>query len=218
MFGTLIALGLWQLERGAWKEALIADRVAAVTADPRPLGDDAAKGALLGPVRVEARGSFRHDREIHVIAPPRQGRTGYHVLTPLALADSDRWILVDRGFVPASRKEALSRPGGQVEGPTTVIGLAQVPPRKRSFNVNNDPAKNEWTWVDLGSISVAVGHPLLPVMLTAEPVSLPGGLPEAPPSIVDRWGPHVGYALTWFGIAAALLVIYILFHMRRVRT
>src|SRR5688572_17009166 len=116
VLGVLLGLGFWQVERGAWKHRLIAERTAALPQPPRelPRAADALQG--LDFTRVRVRGTFDHARELHVLAPPRQARTGYEILTPLQVEGAERWVLVDRGFVPTDKKDPRSRAAGQVAG------------------------------------------------------------------------------------------------------
>ena len=96
---VLIGLGLWQLERLEWKRALIDQRAAALTASPIDFNDQQL--AEIDFVKVRILGRFRHADEIHLVAPPRRGRSGYHIVTPFESPRSSTLILVDRGWVHA---------------------------------------------------------------------------------------------------------------------
>src|SRR5262245_31512256 len=88
MFLVLLGLGVWQLERLQWKERLITARTAALAA-PRvttaPDSLDAAQRLEFHHVRV--RGTFLNDKELFLGASNEAGTTGFHLLTPLRLAD-----------------------------------------------------------------------------------------------------------------------------------
>src|SRR5690349_13126939 len=97
----MLGLGIWQLQRLQWKNALIADVEGRTHAAPIPL-EQALK---LPPAEAEwrqvrARGHFLHDRELYLYAL-RMGAPGVHVITPLEVA-AGRAVLVDRGYVPDS--------------------------------------------------------------------------------------------------------------------
>ncbi len=208
MLAVLLGLGFWQLARGEWKTALIAARERALAAAPVAIPNQAAAIAALDQVRVTLIGTFRHEHEFHLIAPPKTGRNGFHIVTPLAPEGDAAWVLVDRGFVPVEAKAPQSRAVGQIEGPVTVVGIARRPPERRAFMGANDPAGNVWTYVDLAAMAALAGRPLAPTLIVAEPASGARGWPRPEPLATDLANPHLGYALTWFGLAAALAVIY----------
>jgi surfeit locus 1 family protein len=214
---VLLALGVWQVARGEWKSALIAARERAFAAAPIPFPGEAGAIALLDHVRVALSGTFRHEHEFHLIAPPKTGRNGFHVVTPLAPEGSGTWVLVDRGFVPVEAKAPSARTAGQVAGPVTVVGIARPPPSRRAFAGANDPAGNVWAYVDPEAMAAVVGRPLAPTLIVAEPIADARGWPRPEPLATDLANPHLGYALTWFGLAAALVVIYILLFRGRFR-
>ena len=134
-----IGLGVWQLQRRAWKLDLIAQVEARLAAAPVEAPGPAAWPALSASdayTRVQATGRFLHDRESAVLAVTDLG-SGYWILTPLETPDFT--LLVNRGFVPPERRDPASRPEGQVPGEVAVAGLlrldrarGRVSPRQRS--------------------------------------------------------------------------------------
>jgi surfeit locus 1 family protein len=209
-FAILIALGTWQVQRLAWKEGLIATIESRVGGQPEALGAIEQRFASGGdvdywPVTVE--GTFRHDAERHYFAT-WQGQSGYHILTPLELADG-RLVFVNRGFVPFDRKDPATRAEGQVAGPVTVTGLARdALAEKPSFIVpDNDPAANIFYWKDLDAMIESAGlgqQDVLPFLVDADAAQNPGGLPVGGVTIIDMPNSHLQYAVTWYGLAAAL--------------
>lgn len=212
LFGCLVALGTWQLERLAWKEALIATIEARIHAAPAPLAEVERAFAETGDVEyrpVSAKGTFLHGSERHFFATWR-GAAGYYVYTPLALADG-RLVFVNRGFVPFDRKDPATRAAGQLAGPQTVLGLARGPlgAKPSSLLPDNDPAANIFYWKDLAAMKATAGLPagagIIPFFIdaAAEPAN-PGGLPIGGVTLVELPNSHLQYALTWYGLAAAL--------------
>ncbi len=212
LFVCLVALGTWQVERLAWKEALIATIDARIHAAPAPLAEVERAFADTGDVEyrpVSVRGTFRHQGERHFFATWR-GAAGYYVYTPLELADG-RLVFVNRGFVPFDRKDPATRAAGQLAGPQAVVGLARGPlaAKPSSLLPDNDPAANIFYWKDLAAMRATAGLPaddrVLPFFIdaAAEPAN-PGGLPEGGVTQVDLPNSHLQYALTWYGLAAAL--------------
>ena len=210
----LLLLGTWQVQRLHWKEALLETIAARIDAPPRELSEIETLLATEGDVEywpVRVTGRFRHDGERHFFAT-HKGMSGYYVYTPLEL-DGGRFILVNRGFVTHHFKDPAFRPVGQVEGEVTVAGLARNRLEgKPSFMVpDNDPAQNIFYWKDLTAMAATSGvggvDDYLPFFIDADDTGNPGGLPIGGVTIVDLPNNHLQYAVTWYGLAAALLAV-----------
>jgi surfeit locus 1 family protein len=210
-FVVLIGLGTWQVQRLHWKEALLATIDQRIHSAPLPLADIEKKFAENGDVDyrpVTVSGRFMHEGERHFFAT-HEGESGFYVYTPLMLADG-RAIFVNRGFVPYDRKDAAKRTAGQIAGEVTVTGLARNPlPEKPSSMVpDNDPAKNIFYWKDRDAMAASAGLPagtsLVPFFVDADKTPNPGGLPVGGVTMIDLPNSHLQYAVTWYGLAAAL--------------
>ncbi len=134
-FAVLIALGVWQVERRVWKLALI-DRVeqrvhAAAQPIPSPVAWPAVSAASDEYRHVTITGRFLHDRETLVKAVTEEGG-GYWVLTPLR-RDDGTLVLINRGFVPAERRDPSTRQDGNPQDPVEVTGLLRVTEPKGGF-------------------------------------------------------------------------------------
>ncbi|WP_176085973.1 SURF1 family protein [Martelella sp. HB161492] len=219
-FVSLILLGNWQLRRLAWKEDLLATIDARLAALPVPLAAIEAIQAAKGDIEyrpVTASGTFEHDGEQDYFAT-YEGQSGYYIYTPLRLADG-RAIFVNRGFVPFDRKERAGRAEGAVSGPVSITGLArEAPQRKPSFLVpENDPAQNIFYWKDLAAMRQAAGldaAETVPFFIDANDAPNPGGLPVGGVTRISFPNDHLQYAITWYGLAAALAVIVALLYGR----
>ena len=212
----LLALGFWQVERLFWKQALIAQRQAAVAAAPvaAPRSSEAARGMEFRHVTDE--GAFLHDKEIYLGATSEAGRQGYHVLTPL-LEPGGRAVFVNRGFIPAELKDPAKRGAGQIAGAVRVQGLLRLPPAEKPawFLPDNRPDLNYWFWVDLPAMSAADKlDRVAPFYIDADATPNPGGWPKGGVTRLALPNDHLQYAITWFSLAVALIVIYVLFHRR----
>ena len=213
-FVALVSLGTWQLDRLAWKEALIASIDQRIHSAPRDLAAIERQFADTSDVDYEpvtVSGTFDHGKERHFFAT-YEGQSGFFVYTPLMLAD-DRAVLVNRGFVPYDRKDAATRKEGQVAGVVGVTGLARNPlAEKPSLLVpDNEPDKNIFYWKDRDTMALSTGldtGKLVPIFIDAGPAANPGGLPVGGVTIIDLPNNHLQYALTWYGLAAALAAIF----------
>lgn len=222
LLGVLVLLGLgtWQLERLEWKEALIAEYLARRAAPPVALPDPIGDPAALDNRRVRLVGRFLHDRELYLGARSYKDEVGFHVVTPFRL-DDGRAVLVDRGWVPAARRDPARRAAGQVAGTIALSGVARLGGWRGNalFRPANDPERNDWLWYDLPAIAARAGleNAVTSVYVAADPGAGPGDLPIAVAPQVNLRNEHLGYAITWYALAAALVVIYLLHQSRPLR-
>lgn len=222
---VLLALGFWQLERKAWKEGLIADIAsraqAPAVAFESVLGPDgmpAKDPAGMEYTAVRARGRFEHDKEMHLYAPdPREG-PGVDVITPLVLESSGAIVLVDRGYVPDRVRDPSLRAEGQPAGTVELTALVRAPGRRGAFAPPYDPRTRLWFWRDLDGMAAEAGAgaspKILPLFLDAKEAA-PGGWPRGGATRLDLPNRHLEYALTWFGLAAALVAVFALYVLTR---
>ncbi|AYG65428.1 SURF1 family protein [Rhizobium sp. CCGE532] len=208
----LIGLGTWQVERLQWKEGLLADIAARKDAPAVPLSAIEAMAASGGDIEyrvVTAAGHYLNDKERHFLAT-YDGDPGFHVYTPLQL-DDGRYVFVNRGFVPSEAKAPEKRRQGQLAGERTVIGLARAKLAGQPSGMpDNDFAKNIFYWKDLDVMTSSVGLPkdkVLPFFIDADKTPNPQGLPIGGVTIIDLPNNHLQYAVTWYGLAVALVAI-----------
>jgi surfeit locus 1 family protein len=219
VFGALVlagialftALGIWQLERRSWKLDLIRsvdERIhAPPVAAPGPAAwpeIDAAKDAYR---RVEASGHFIAEKPALVQAVTVRG-PGFWVVAPFA-ADTGFTVLVNRGFVAAEDADTLPpAPGGN----TTITGLLRISEPGGGFLRSNDPAADRWYSRDVAAIAATRGlSAVAPYFIDAEASAasapdMPVGGPVGGLTVVSFRNHHLLYALTWFGLAAMLVV------------
>jgi surfeit locus 1 family protein len=213
---ALVALGTWQVQRLYWKQDLI-DKL--TTRSVAPAVAPPAEGAPLEPFEyqhVTVTGTFRHDRELYLINRSLNGNPGLHILTPFVPTDGGTAILVDRGWVPFDRRDPKNREGGQVAGPVTVDGIVRLEKPPGYFIPPNEPQNNTWFSVDTAAMGEKAGMPLRAgYYIVSDEADLPGGFPVGRQWRLDIRNDHLQYALTWYSLALALLVIYILYHRRK---
>jgi len=216
-FALLIGLGTWQVKRLAWKEALIATVSARFAAPPTRLPPP-ADWARLDPAnnefqRVSVTAEFLNDKEALVFTTGSSMRSGdsgpgYWVFTPARFAGGT--VMVNRGFVPDGRQDPATRPQGEVAGPVEIVGVMRWPEKAGMFTPSPQPAKNLWFSRDSTGIAAAKGvvGPVAPFYIEQEAPPAPGGLPHVgalKPSFPNN---HLGYAFTWYGLAAVLVGVF----------
>lgn len=198
-----VGLSVWQVERRAWKHALIGAveqrAQSAPVAAPGPAqwpGVTAERDAYR---RVTVEGRFVHDRETLVQAVTDIGG-GFWVITPLV---TDQFtVLVNRGFVPPDRKIQSSRSAGNPAGKVRVTGLLRISEPGGGFLRTNDPAQDRWYSRDVAAIAAARGlGPTAPYFIDANGAPNPGGYPVGGLTVVRFSDNHLVYALTWLVLA-----------------
>lgn len=195
---ALLALGAWQLQRRAWKHALIAQVEARLAAAPVAAPGPAAwRGIDAGDAytRVTATGRYRQGADTFVQAVTALGG-GFWVLTPLDTAAG--WtVLVNRGFVPPERRGAVAAPGGPVQ----VAGLLRVSEPGGGFLRRNDPAADRWHSRDVGAIAARRGVAHAAPYFIDQSHGATDAWPRAGLTVVRFSDNHLVYALTWFALA-----------------
>ena len=210
-FVTLIGLGIWQLQRAAWRADLVATRNAQLTGAPLttaevgPLTPTALDYRL---VRLE--GTWDHAHLMILANRARYGTKGENVVEPLVIAPGQA-VLVDRGWYPAAEREATLAKLRAEGAAGTAKGLVRY---VEGLTASRTGAG---TWTGLAPEAMGEGLPyrLTPWFvvqgdLQPEDAPRPTSFPAQGFSPYTSPVPHVEYALTWFGIAAALAVIAVL--------
>ena len=217
LIAMLVSLGSWQLRRAAEKRVLL-DSFAQGSDATRSIDGKTPKVPRYS--QVEAEGHYDGTRQVLIDNMVHAERAGYFVITPFALQGGG-WVLVNRGWVPLGKSRA-ERPAIPVPADTRRIrgradnlpspgiqmGTPAVPappyPVVAAFPTRGDIARllNETDWTPAADL----------VLLD----------PKEPDGYVRDWTApgfppmrHVGYAVQWFGLAAALFVIYIVTNFRR---
>lgn len=197
----LTALGVWQMQRLAWKTDLIARVETRLAADPVHAPGPAAWPDLTAAGdeyrRVTVTGTYAADSDILVQAVTDRG-AGFWVMTPLT-AEGGWTVLVNRGFVPRDRRDDRPVP----PGPHTVSGLLRLSQPGGAFLRANDPSANRWYSRDTAAIGAALGlGDVAPYFIDADRRG------DAPPigglTVIAFRNNHLSYALTWFVMAGGL--------------
>jgi len=218
---VLIGLGTWQMQRLQWKNELITKIETRTGLAPIGLAEVMETRRQGGgrddteyrPVRVSGR--FDHSKAVRVYELDH-GRAGWHVYTPLILPDRAR-VFINRGFVPDpldGSTPVLHEP----EGDVTVVGLVRKPPGETSiFTPRHTPGTRRFYWRNftqmVGAIEDKMNGPyFFPVFVDqiAASQSRPADAQWPAPGTtrVNLNNRHLEYAITWYGLALALVGVY----------
>ena len=204
-FILLVSLGVWQLNRLAWKSELIVYREAQLSVLAVPLSDVVAEIEFR---RVLVEGTFLHGKEMF-LAATRDGRFGFHLITPLMRTDGS-FVLINRGWIPPGMRESWLRAESRTEGLVTIEGMIRSSPGRGRFTPENDPAKNYWFWRDYAAMAAFAGVDAPLYMIEAGPAENPGGVPIGHDFKVELNNEHLQYVIIWLSLAIALAVIFYL--------
>ncbi len=218
-FALLVSLGIWQLQRLAWKRGLIARVEAGLAAPARALTALPEDPAALDWHRVRVHGRLRAARNFAYRVERRDGEAGARLLTPFELADGSL-ILVDRGFLPEDRLPPREPAPLKREVVATITGVLRDHRSDRSgpFTPDNDPGARRFWWLDPVALRHFVGREVVPVVVVAQQAEPADVLARVAPVEVDLPNRHLGYAVTWFGLAAGLLAVYVAYGFSRGRS
>ncbi|KAE9412463.1 hypothetical protein Angca_008699, partial [Angiostrongylus cantonensis] len=126
------------------------------------------------------------------------------IFTPF-IDDAGEEVLINRGFVPDGKQDPATRPDGLSDAATTITGLLRRPEGSNPFTPANDIAGNRWFTRDPITMAKQLGiapDRTLPFYIDLDASFTPkGGLPQAGETVIDFSNNHLGYAITWYGLA-----------------
>ncbi|MEQ5796197.1 SURF1 family protein [Paracoccus sp. NFXS7] len=204
---VLIYLGLWQLDRRAWKEDMLADITAGIQADPVPLPDAIDPSMKYLPVAVSGTTT---GAEIDVLSHTREQGAGYQIVSRF-VTDDGRAILLDRGFVPQEARR-IDRPPVRLQ----VTGNLHWPQDASSSTPAPNMDENIWFARDVDAMALTLDT--LPVLVVASAVEGDNqGARPLPVAIEGIPNNHLSYAVQWFLIAAtwAVMTLALIWRIRQ---
>jgi cytochrome oxidase assembly protein ShyY1 len=215
---VLLGLGTWQIERKAWKEALIATlavRTAAAPVALPPQQDWAAlteESAEFMRVRLRIEPGAGDDALVFTSGSTLRDDVkspGYFVFTPVRLPGGAT-VVVNRGYVP-------SRSAPRLDGPQEIVGSLRWPEAPSMF-VSERDGSGTWYMRDQRAMARALGWGEVAPFYVEQEAPVPsGGLPHPAPLNVRLRNDHLQYALTWFSLAAVLAAVFAVWATRQRR-
>lgn len=189
---VFIGLGTWQLERKKEKEALLHSLATAWMGEVVNV-DEVQTPLLMKP--LYAMGHYVPGKTIFLQAKTHKGKSGVYILDVFQ-TQKGKFLLVQRGWSP---KERTLIPIGNIK----IEGIVRTPARATYFQPLNKPPV--YFWIDLKMLSKELQLPLLPYYLVAKTSNDSQILPTDPFPLPRN--NHLEYAITWYGLAFALLVM-----------
>jgi cytochrome oxidase assembly protein ShyY1 len=215
----LLTLGFWQLDRGQQKAKLQTAFAEQFSQLPVTLAEvnftDSAKSYR----RVIVSGHYDSAHHVLLDNQVRNGQPGYHVLTPLRLSSGSA-ILINRGWIALGESRQVLPALAAPTEPVTVTGWLAQPAQPGLKLGDATGSDRRWPrvvpYVDYERLAAVLAYPLQPAVVLLEP--------EAPSGYERDWQPrfggfgperHQGYAVQWFSLAVALVILYITANLRR---
>ena len=221
---VLVGLGTWQLERKAWKDALIAELEAKLAAPPTDLPARERWQRLAAATdefrRVAFPAEFLPGEEALVYSSgsslrPDLSGPGYFVFAPARLTGGSI-VVVNRGFVPEGRQDPKTHPAPSRV--VDIVGVMRWPEQRGQFTPPDEPAKGLWFARDPAAMAaVKKWGTIAPFYVDQEGPQPAGGLPKTGPLKASLPNNHLQYAVTWYGLALVILIAAIVLARARRR-
>ena len=205
-------LGLWQIERGQAKTGIIDEFNANLESEPQYLDDRAKKWD-----RVFVKGTWENSRQILIDNVIHRGVAGYKVLTPLRVLESDKLILVDRGWIKRNKYRENLPDIDLLENELTVSGILEYP--ELGLVLSDDLVSPDWPKVSQTKnpnvLLKEYDENTYNLILLADPV-LKNSLEYikiTPTNMMPS--KHYGYAAQWFSMFLVLCLMFIWYGYKR---
>lgn len=203
-------LGLWQLDRAEQKRNLASSLEMRRKLPAQQISHDLPDAAQLEFRTLNATGRLLNEKTVLIENRKHQGKRGFHVITPLQLADTGQLVLVNRGWIPQQwqvQSPAFPKPAGEL----VIQGEVSIPkPPALDLDLHIDATDNmpHWPFLTLENYTAWSGLEILPFMILQAPQPSSGFIRQWPqPPANDAM--HTGYAIQWFAFALITLLIWL---------
>ncbi|MCB1948898.1 SURF1 family protein [Nitrosomonas sp.] len=211
---VFLELGKWQLsradernERHAQLEQLSKEPAVNIPASPITLKDFLYR-------RVEVRGRYRPEYTIYLDNKTYKGHAGYHVLTPLQIANSDWYVMINRGWIPTGYDRSELPEVPVITGETTVTGTVVSPELRILELAEPNVSGTVWNNFNLERFQQTTDLILQPIMIQQDG--------QVEDDLVRDWhkpdsgaSKNIGYAIQWFSLAITTIIIFLVLNVRR---
>ena len=159
--------------------------------------------------RVSLEGAWE-EPELLLQSRTWNGRAGFDVLAPFRPRGDEVSVLVNRGWVEPAHRAPDTRP----PPPEALAGVVRFPSEPGRFAADNDPARGMWFHIDPEAVAAHLGRRLAPFYIQAAPAAGAPDWPRARPPEPRLRNDHLQYALTWFALAGAVAILYLVWRRR----
>ncbi len=207
-------LGIWQVQRLAWKNDLIA-QVQSVQDKPALSGLPADETLMQERYRkITLTGDFLMDFSVFRPMAMEGGKNGFQVFSPLKLEGEPRIVLVNRGFINGRMEVVRQVLEKQKNSDVTIEGVLRDPRERRYFMPENQYDKRIWMYEDLATLEKETAKPVLPLVIEETTACKDCEMIRSDGRVRLR-NDHLGYAITWFSLTIIGLVMFAIYHRRK---
>lgn len=208
---VLVKLGFWQIDRGQEKQAIIDQHAAGQSAGPQPLQQSSiSRGELQQDDRVQVSGRFVTNQYLLIDNQTFGGRVGYHVVALLEVDELREAIPVNLGWIAIPGRRDILPEVELPSGALTVEGRVNLP-AERPFLLSEQQFSSDLPqriqYLELAPLSSALEQPL-PYFSILLDESASFGFARDWPVVIGEPHRHYAYAVQWFGLAIAALVVF----------
>jgi surfeit locus 1 family protein len=206
-----VGLGIWQLDRAEQKRNLGASLEMRRKLPPLSLNGPYPDAEQLRFRQVAARGHYLYDKSVLIENRKHQGKTGFHLITPLQLHESDRILLINRGWIAHDRLDRALATANEADI-VSIHGEVRIPhppaiELKQEKTATGD-ALPRWPYLTLDHYSDWSGMDILPFIVLLSAQEENGFVRQWPhPRVSDMM--HIGYAIQWFAFAIITLLVWL---------
>lgn len=211
-----IKLGFWQYEKAVLKQKIQASFDSSNRGLTPDLKDYLSNSSMLEFKKIRVQGEYKTQYQILIDNKVENSLVGYHVITPLKIAGTDEYVLVNRGWIQGE-KNRTDLP--IFDTPTDVLdiqGMAWIPSQKiftledkAQVAADSKTWQPVWQHLDMQKYVKNVPIKILPIIIKLDNKSTAGGFARNWEMSQERILTHLGYAYQWFGFAFATLMIYL---------
>ena len=208
-------LGIWQLDRAEQKRSLAAAQDVQRQLPPLSLNSDIPEAEAIAFRQVSAAGDYLFDKTVLIENRKHQGKTGFHVITPLKLEGSNEIVLVNRGWISRDQYQgpgSITSPNSRV----SIQGKVHIPKPPAIEMGQPDLASQEtprWPYLTLDNYTAWSDLTIAPFAILQSPGDEEGFVRHWPTTSFSD-GMHIGYAIQWFAFALIALIIWWRLSMR----
>lgn len=215
-----VSLGNWQWQRAGEKQAILEAFERGAKSDPAPLDLSGRDWEDRRFERVQFRARYLAERQFLLDNQIREGRLGYRVITPVVHDPSGRFLLVERGWVPRpARPGPLPDVADLPDGRVVIRGQIYVPFGEGYRIGGMDDGQTGWPrvvqYLDFDAMGARLGEPVVPLTIRLDPDEPHGYHRDWRPVLPMGAERHMAYAVQWYGMALALVVIAAVLVIRR---
>ena len=215
---VMIMFGQWQSGKATQKQSMQGVYDARTTQMAEQITQNELDAETLRYKKVAVRGSYETQFQILLDNRVEDKKAGYHVITPFRIDGSERYILINRGWVSLGADRSVLPEINTPEGMIDLTGVAMLPPSKLYELKQPESLESGWqiVWqnIDLERLRKAVPFSLQPLIIQLDQAS-PGGFVRNWPRPDDRVATHLGYSFQWYGMAVMLALFYFIVNIKK---